>query len=145
MATFLKNNTLSVPIGLTLPIQDGDSGYFAQSFDTLTQVKTNIINLLNTRQGERRFQPTFGTRLWNLIFEQDVDTLKDRAINIVTEDIAMWIPNVTVTDVTANLLTTDQITANRDIYMLEISVSFMINMTKQTDTVIVTINNNATQ
>jgi len=144
MATFLKNNTLSVPIGLTLPIQDGDSGYFAQSFDTLTQVKTNIINLLNTRQGERRFQPTFGTRLWNLIFEQDVDTLKDRAINIVTEDIAMWIPNVTVTDVTANLLTTDQITANRDIYMLEISVSFMINMTKQTDTVIVTINN-ATQ
>ena len=145
MATFLKNNTLSVPIGLILPIQDGDSGYFAQSFDTLTQVKTNIINLLNTRQGERRFQPTFGTRLWNLIFEQDVDTLKDRAINIVTEDIAMWIPNVTVIDVTSNLLTTDQIAANRDIYMLEISVSFMINMTKQTDTVIVTINNNATQ
>ena len=144
MATFLKNNTLSVPIGLILPIQDGDSGYFAQSFDTLTQVKTNIINLLNTRQGERRFQPTFGTRLWNLIFEQDVDTLKDRAINIVTEDIAMWIPNVTVIDVTSNLLTTDQIAANRDIYMLEISVSFMINMTKQTDTVIVTINN-ATQ
>ena len=142
MATILKNNSTSaVPIGLTLPIQDGDSGYFAQSFDTLTQVKTNIINLLNTRQGERRFQPTFGTRLWDLIFEQDVDTLKDRAINIVTEDIAMWIPNVTVIDVTANLLTTDQIAANRDIYMLEISVSFMINMTKQTDTVIVTINN----
>jgi phage baseplate assembly protein W len=142
MATFIKNNSTSaVPIGLTLPIQDGDSGYFAQSFDTLTQVKTNIINLLNTRQGERRFQPTFGTRLWDLIFEQDVDTLKDRAINIVTEDIATWIPNVTVIDVTANLLTTDQITANRDIYMLEISVSFMINITKQTDTVIVTINN----
>jgi phage baseplate assembly protein W len=141
MATIVKNPISAVPIGLTLPIQDGNSGYFAQSFDTLTQVKSNIINLLNTRQGERRFQPTFGTRLWNLIFEQNVDTLKDQAVNIVSEDIASWIPNVTVVDVTANLLTTDQITTNKDIYMLEIAVTFMINLTKQTDTVIVTINN----
>ena len=141
MATIIKNSTSAVPIGLTLPIEDGDSGYFAQSFDTLTQAKTNITNLLNTRQGERRLQPTFGTRLWNLSFEQNVDTLKDQAINIVNEDIASWIPNVTVTDVTAKLLTANQITSNTDSYMLEIAVDFMVNLTKQTDTVIVTINN----
>ena len=88
MATIITNPTSATPIGLTLPIQDGSSGYFAQSFDTLTQIKTNITNLLNTRQGERRLQPTFGTRLWNLSFEQNVDTLKDQAINIVNEDIA---------------------------------------------------------
>ena len=105
MATTLLNPTLATPIGLSLPIQDGNSGFFAQTFDTLSQVKTNIMNLLNTRQGERRFQPTFGTRLWNLVFEQNTDTLKEQAIQIVTEDIAMWIPNVTVVDVTANLLT----------------------------------------
>jgi len=144
MATTLINPTMATPIGITLPIQDGNSGYFAQSFDTLTQVKNNIINLLNTRQGERRFQPTFGTRLWGLVFEQNVDMLKDQAINIVSEDIASWIPNVTVINITANLLTNDQITANKDIYMLEIAVSFMVNLTKQRDTVIVTINN-ATQ
>jgi len=139
MATI--NPTAAVPIGITLPIQNGNSGYFAQSFDTLTQVKTNILNLLNTRPGERRMQPTFGSRLWNIVFEQNVDTLKDQAVNIVTEDIFSWIPNVTLTDVTANLLTTDQITANKDIYMLNIAVTFMLNMTKQTDTVVVTINN----
>lgn len=132
---------MATPIGMTLPIQGGNSGYFAQSFDTLTQVKTNIINLLNTRQGERRMQPTFGTRLWNLLFEQNVDTLKDQAINIVNEDIASWIPNVTVTDITADLLKSDEVNANRDIYMLRIAVSFMVNMTKQVDTVVVTINN----
>ena len=141
MATIITNPTSATPIGLTLPIQDGSSGYFAQSFDTLTQIKTNITNLLNTRQGERRLQPTFGTRLWNLSFEQNVDTLKDEAINIVNEDIASWIPNVTVTDVTAKLLTSNQITSNTDSYMLEIAVDFMVNLTKQTDTVIVTINN----
>lgn len=141
MATVITNPISAVPIGLTLPIQDGNSGYFAQSFDTLTQVKTNITNLLNTRPGERRLQPTFGTRLWNLSFEQNIDTLKDQAVNIVSEDVASWISNVTVTDVTANLLTSNQITANTDMYMLEIAVDFMVNLTKQTDTVIVTINN----
>ena len=144
MATTLLNPTLATPIGLSLPIQDGNSGYFNQTFDTLSQVKTNITNLLNTRQGERRFQPTFGTRLWNLVFEQNTDTLKDQAIQIVTEDITMWIPNVTVVDVTANLLTPAQNQANADIYMLNIAVTFLVNMTKQTDTVVVTINN-ATQ
>jgi phage baseplate assembly protein W len=141
MATIIQNPTIAKPIGITLPITDGNSGYFAQSFDTLTQVKTNLINLLNTRQGERRMQPTFGTRLWNLVFEQNVNTLKDQAVHIVTEDISMWIPNVTVTNVTANLLTTDQITSNTDIYMLEIAVSFIVNLTKQSDTVVITVNN----
>ena len=140
--TTLQSKVIAAkPIGITLPIQGGNTGFFAQSFDTLTQVKTNIINLLNTKQGERRFQPTFGTRLWTLVFEQNQDTLKDQAINIVTEDIATWIPNVTVNDITANLLTNTKIASNADIYMLQIAVSFTVNLTKQTDTVVVTIKN----
>ncbi len=141
MATIINNLINASPIGIVLPIRDGNSGYFDQSFDTLTQVKSNIINLLNTRQGERRFQPTFGTRLWNLIFEQNTDILKDQAINIVTEDISTWIPIVTVTDVTSTFLTNNQIVANRDIYMLEIAVTFFVNLTKQSDTVVIVVNN----
>src|SRR6266404_4523791 len=141
MAKNIKNTVAAKPIGITLPIQDGNTGYFAQSFDTLTQVKNNIFNLLNTRQGERRFEPTFGTRWWSLVCEQKIDTLKDQAINIVAEDIAAWIPNVTVNDVTANLLTNNQINSNRDMYILNIAVTFTVNLTKQTDTVIVSINN----
>ncbi len=140
MAKIIKP-TAAKPIGITIPIEDSPSGYFAQSFDTLTQVKNNIINLLNTRPGERRFQPTFGTRLWNLVFEQNMDTLKDEAVNIVNEDIMAWVSNVTVTNVTANLLTPTQITSNTDMYILEIAVTFVVNLTKQSDTVIVTINN----
>jgi len=130
-----------VPIGITLPLRNGNSGYFEQSYDTLTQVKSNIINLLNTRQGERRMQPTFGTRLWNLLFEQNVDALPDIAVNIIKEDVAMWIPNVTVVDVTANLYKSDQTSADRDIYRLQIAVKFLLNMTKQTDSVTITIDN----
>ena len=141
MATILQNPTAATPIGITLPIQDGNTGYFQQSFDTLTQVKNNILNLLNTRPGERRMQPTFGSGLWNLVFEQNTNTLEDQAVNIVSQDINNWIPNVTVTNITANLLTNDQIKANTDMYMLEVAVSFMVNLTKQSDTVVVTVNN----
>jgi phage baseplate assembly protein W len=128
-------------IGLLIPIQNGNNGFFDSSFDTLTQIKMNIINLLNTRQGERRFQPTFGTRLWNITFEQNVDTLQDVAENIIREDISMWIPNVSVLNVTATLFTSDEIVADQDIYKLDIAVQFQVNMTKQTDMVNISINN----
>jgi phage baseplate assembly protein W len=130
-----------VPIGITLPIRGANSGYFEQSYDTLTSVKTNIINLLNTRQGERRMQPTFGTRLWTILFEQNVDNLPEIASNIIKEDISTWIPNVTVIDVTANLLKSDQSSADRDIYRLQVAVLFMLDMTKQQDTVTITVEN----
>lgn len=128
---------MNQPIGITLPLRDGNTGYFEQSFDTLTQVKSNILNLLNTRPGERRMQPTFGSRLWNLIFEQNIETLPDVASNIVKEDITMWIPNVTVLNVTPNLFKSEDV----DIYKLTLSVQFMLNMTKQVDVVEITVDN----
>lgn len=132
---------IQTPIGITLPIRNGKSGYFEQSYDTLTQVKSNIINLLNTKPGERRMQPTFGNRLWSLVFENNADTLKDISVNIIREDIAMWIPNVTVLDVTSNIYTSEQKSEATDMYRLQISVSFMLNMTKQRDNVSITIEN----
>jgi phage baseplate assembly protein W len=134
-------NTPQTPIGIVLPIQNGNSGYFDQSYDTLTQVKSNIINLINTRPGERRMQPTFGSRIWNVIFEQHVENLSEIAVNVLREDISMWIPNVTVINVTANVLKNEELTNNFDIYKLHIAVQFMLNMTKQTDTVTVTVDN----
>jgi phage baseplate assembly protein W len=138
------NLNLINPIGLTIPIQNGNNGFFNSSYDTLTQIKNNIINLLNTRQGERRFQPTFGTRLWNITFEQNVDTLQDISENIIREDISMWIPNVTILNVTTTLYTSDKIVADQDIYKLDIAIQFQVSMTKQIDTVNISINNTTT-
>ena len=126
-------------IGITIPIQNSESGYFERSFDTLTQVKSNIINLLNTKPGERRMQPTFGCRLWKLVFEQNQDSLADIASNIIKEDINSWIPNVTVLDITSTLYTTEDNNVNKDNYQLKLSVIFMLNMSKQQDTVSITI------
>lgn len=129
------------PIGITIPIRDSNTGYFEQSYDTLTQVKSNIINLLNTRTGERRMQPTFGCRLWNLIFEQNIDTLEDLAVETVSSDISAWISNVSVVNVNAKLYKSDQSSSDQDIYRLKVSIVFILNLTKQKDSVNITIEN----
>jgi len=129
------------PIGITIPIRDSNNGYFEQSFDTLTQVRSNIYNLLNTRPGERRMQPTFGSRLHSLVFEQNIEVLPEIAANIVKEDISMWIPNVTVTNITPTLLKNEERQGDIDIYRLSIKIEFMLNLTKQKDTVNIVVDN----
>ena len=127
------------PIGLTLPITKGNAGYFQQSYDTLTQVKSNIVNLLNTKRGERRFQPYFGSGLQNALFEQNLDDSPDILKNIIINDIKTWIPNVTVLNVDLSLSTQD-INDLKDTYIVYISVKFMVN--NITDTVTLTLQQN---
>ena len=79
-------------IGITLPLQRGKTGYFEQSFTAIDQVKSNLINLLLTRRGERPFQPEFGSELHSLIFTQ-MDEEYDAAVqNAVQRSIAQWMP-----------------------------------------------------
>ena len=131
--------TPKVPLGITVPIRKTTAGYFDQSFDSLTQIRSNIINLLNTRPGERRMQPTFGTRLWTLAFDQNTAMLPDIARKTIVEDINIWIPGVTVVNVDVNPLKSDKTTDDRDIYRLHIAVQFLVNATKQTDTIEVNV------
>jgi phage baseplate assembly protein W len=141
MATSTVKLNNRKPIGMTLPIKLGDNGYFEQSYDTLSQIKSNIINLLNTKPGERRMQPTFYCRLHNLVFEQNMEVLPEIASNIVKEDIQKWISGVTVTNVTADVLKNNESSDNVDIYKLYIAVKFTVNATGQTSTIELTLDN----
>jgi len=95
MANVIKNT----PIGISFPIRDGQSGYFEQSTDSFTAYRMNITNLLRTRQGERRMNPTFGSRLWTVVFDQNDDFVAKKVESIVSEDISQWIPGITVSSV----------------------------------------------
>ena len=121
--TILKNKT---PLGLSLPIRNGGVGFFEQTFDTFTQTKTNIINLLRTRPGERRMQPLFGCRLNDVLFDQNTEILKEKIVNLVKEDISNWIPNVTVNEVDVKFFKNGDYN-NPDIYRTYVAVNFTVN------------------
>ena len=132
----------NTPIGMTFPIRDGKSGYFEQSTDSLTAYRMNIINLLRTRQGERRMNPTFGSRLWSAVFEPNDEFLAKKVENIIREDVTQWIPGITVSSVQVQNLNNDQSTNLTDIYKLYIIVTFVIDSINASDSVELTLDVN---
>jgi len=54
-------------IGVALPLSG--KAVFNSTFQTKDAIKANLINYILTGKGERYFNPTFGSGLRNLIFE----------------------------------------------------------------------------
>jgi phage baseplate assembly protein W len=79
-------------LGITLPIRIGNTGYFEQGFDTLTQVKSNFINLILTRKGERVHQPEFGCGIHDYLFEQLTPENIEGARLSVIDAVERWMP-----------------------------------------------------
>jgi phage baseplate assembly protein W len=79
-------------IGVTLPFKLGNTGYFQQSYDTLTQVKSNFINLILTRRGERVHQPEFGCGIHEYLFEQLTPENVEGARLSVVDAVQKWMP-----------------------------------------------------
>ena len=127
------------PIGLTLPLQIGRNGYFEQSYDTLTQVKSNITNLLRTKKGERRMNPNFGSSLQEYLFEQNLQDSADIIKQIITDEINNYISGVTVNKIDIGISNQEK-NELTDSYILYIKIQFTVN--NQTDTLNLTVNQN---
>jgi phage baseplate assembly protein W len=123
-----NSNTKLNPIGINLPIQRGSIGYFDQTFDTISQIKANIVNLLNTKRGERRFQPLLGGGIWGALFEQNLESNVEILKKIVINDINNWIPSVNVINVNLSVSSNEN-SELKDTYTVYIKVTFVINNT----------------
>lgn len=89
-------------IGITLPLQLSNTGYFAQSISIFEQVKSNFKNLMMTRKGERLMQPEFGTDLHNIVFNQITEETLDNMKLSVSAAVERWMPFLEVVEITAN-------------------------------------------
>jgi phage baseplate assembly protein W len=79
-------------IGITLPIQLGSTGYFEQAFNVITQLKSNFINLILTKKGERLHQPTFGCNIHRFIFEHITPENNERIRLSIIDAVEEWMP-----------------------------------------------------
>jgi phage baseplate assembly protein W len=110
-----------VAIGVTLPLQRGTTGYFNQSFQTIDQIKSNLKNLLLTRKGERLMHPTFGTSLYDSLFNQNTDALELEIQSSIESSVAEWMPFISIEEILV-----DQSNTNRDRYSFVVSLSFRV-------------------
>ena len=119
MATLKFDEQKDVFIGVKLPIQNGQQGYFDSSLTTIDQVKTNIRNLLLTIKGERLMHPEFGTDINAILFEQDDGTLVDRLEESIVSAIEKWLPYISISKIQINN-ETDAINLHKQVYSIKL-------------------------
>ena len=90
-------------VGITLPIQRGNDGYFAQSFRTFDQVRSNLKNLLLTKKGERILHPEFGSGLHDLLFQPATEKFEEDLETTINEAVAKWLPYIIVEDINVDI------------------------------------------
>jgi len=99
MSNIEKDLNPDVFIGVSLPLEYGSQGFFNKTRTTLQQTRSNIRNLLLTIKGERLGNPTFGSDLMRVIFEQDAGDTNDKIEEAIRASISEWMPYVTVKQV----------------------------------------------
>ena len=80
-------------VGIRFPLDHSPEGFFYKTKTVLEQSKANLRNLLLTTPGERIFQPSFGSRLKNIVFEQgqDIPNRVEESIRTATDTFLPYI------------------------------------------------------
>jgi len=107
--------------GITLPLKRGNTGFFEQSFSSFEQAKTNLKNLLLTKQGERVMQPNFGTGLHSLLFEQMTDDFENKLTETITKSVGYWLPYINIEEVDIKM--TDEM---KDMHRADMNIKFTV-------------------
>lgn len=87
--------------GINFPFQDSTKGDFLQLTELESQeIKADLLHLILTRKGSRYFLPTFGTRLYEFIFEP-FDGLTFSAIESdIRDSVQQFMPNLLLNSIT---------------------------------------------
>ena len=117
-STRLRDSDSDSKIGIVLPIRSGQGGFFKQSSTLLEQTLSNMKNLLLTVKGERLGLPTFGSNIYNILFENFDSGFTKKLEEAIKESVATWLPHVLINNLIVN--------ASPDTNTVRISVGFSI-------------------
>jgi phage baseplate assembly protein W len=117
----------NIAIGVSLPFNG--PGVFNSTYTTKDQIKSNLVNLLLTSIGERVMNPNFGTELKRFLFEGITDSNLEYIQNSVLNSIAIYIPEITVTNIIVQ--------PNTDYNSIDLNIDYVVNISQTPDQVTV--------
>jgi phage baseplate assembly protein W len=121
----------STGIGVSIPFSA--LNVFNTVYSTKDQTKYNLINFLLTDPRERPFSPNFGAGLRSFLFEQlETNTTQDLQTMLISQ-IESNFPNVNIISLA--------VTSDVNIGAINIEFSYNIRNTKESDEVLLTIQN----
>jgi len=87
--------------GLNFPFRDSSRGDYLQLTQFEAQeIKADLIHLLLTRKGSRYFLPTFGTRLYEFVFEPFDGLTFDAIESDIRDAVGTFMPNLLLNNIT---------------------------------------------
>lgn len=90
--TDLTENNYKI-LGIGINRNSDSNGIFAVNYTTLKQAKDSLTNLIMTRKGERKMNPTFGCDIWKILFEPIVeDNINSRIEGAILDAVDIWLP-----------------------------------------------------
>lgn len=138
--SFVVNNA----IGVTLPFNTEGGGVFNKSYFSDEQMRSNVINLLSTKKGERLYHIDFGTDLHKFLFEQITETgeLEAKIRSSLVTAFDFWTPYVVVKNV--DIRTPAPEAGKESRYALKIRLDLEFDPTQSNIQVIIFIDNQGT-
>ena len=85
--------------GLGFPFRFSERTGGTEESSDLEHIRESILQILGTRPGERFMRPEFGSRVKDLVFEQNDAVLKALVRHYVVDAIQRWEKRVAVTGV----------------------------------------------
>lgn len=123
------------PIGFQGPgLPDRNGGYLYDDRLKIVPeiIKDSIIQILGTRVGTRIFNPTFGSKLWQLIFDFNDPITHALADQYTRDALALWEPRIQVNHV-------DVMEDPKDPHGVQLKVTFTILQSLQIENVLFNI------
>jgi uncharacterized protein len=84
----------STGVGIDLPF-NGPTG-INTTYTTKDAVKANLLNFILTGKRERVMNPTFGSGVRDLIFEQQTEDLTDQVEDLIIGGVELYFPQVQI-------------------------------------------------
>lgn len=82
-------------LSILFPFQSGVSS-FPRPATGDDAIRSSIIQILTTKIGERVNRPTFGSKIWDFVFENDSEATTDGIEREVRTALGLWEPRIAV-------------------------------------------------
>jgi phage baseplate assembly protein W len=120
----------NIAIGVSLPFNG--KGVFNSTYTTKDQIKSNLVNLLLTDIGERVMNPNFGCNLKRFLFEGITSSNLELLVSSLENSIAMFVPEITVTNIS--------VVPTTDSNLIDLTIDYYLNISQTPDQVTVQFN-----
>ena len=122
-------------VGLSLPLKNGDGGFFEQNFTTFEQSQEVILKTYYLLKKVKEFYNLILVVDYKIYYlNQSMMNSKDKLVDTVTESVQTWLPYINIEDIDVNM--NDE---NKDNNRVGVEIKFKVGDTLDLNSVTFTV------